>query len=255
MNSKDKSAKLSAYIEIFEWLNAEFGETLGPLWSSLERHDYFDETIFKDITDEASRQRIIQGYSNNLCSRMGLCRWPVQVAILDKEQPALSTHKELDIPQHVMSLERYYTDKWGRPVAYFEPSRLEQPGYVSVRLVTFLAQLIIKSTDNFSVVTQYPYSGLICATAAWLGFGQIISAYGSGNDKERDYTGLMLYLRCRGELPEQIRSNFARRMPDLDMVRLKTALSEAEHMDGEITRLRNSMLETRAVLEDEVLTA
>ncbi len=244
-------------LERFAWLIKNFSPTYGPLRASLccieggmMEVEHYPIAAYPEAWAKACFESIKY--------RAGMGRWPIEFVGLEKDRPRRASDKELPaFGQRQPSLERYYTDAYGRPVIYYEPSRITEPGYITARAARSLAALIHLSASAPEQLQQDNPETINTVTAAFLGLGLPL-AYSEEARKSREEgvvidafhripgahaifaSAVFLSLKgCDGARAERLYSGL---IDDLDLERLQEAFAQLRHFNNDITRLRAQIM-------------
>lgn len=176
------SRRVAAWqIERFAWLIEQHCPKLGPLRSAFQTYDGEDLCGMPPY-DPAAPEAWAQAYFRAFLTRINFPEIPVMLVMRDKVLPKCDDHKELTIPPRNQSHERYYTDQYGRPVIYAEPSKLSIPGYLARRLTVAISDQIQMSTRKSDEISNDKGDELTALTAIFLGLGLVMTSHSRRDD-------------------------------------------------------------------------
>ena len=197
--------------EYFEDLMRQFGKSCGPMTSSL--HIPMQGSLVNLPVRSAfeSDEQWVSSYCKSLQDMIGMSRYPVKVFALERDQPKLDGHRELSLCRNPDAKERYYTDAYGHPVAYYEPSRLEKPCYLLRRLTDVLSDMLQFGLGTGSESPESCYESRSDLIACFLGLG-LVRIELTNDSKDRDLAlmrGTLLFLREKNYSRKEIEDIYA----------------------------------------------
>ena len=185
--------------EYFKDLVRQFGQSYGPMKNSLHIPMEGSLTNLPVRSAFKSNHDWVTSYCKTLQDMIGMSRYPVKMYALERDQPKLSGHRELSLCRTPDAKERYYTDGYGHPVAYYEPSRLGTPCYLLRRLTDVLSDMLQFGLET-SVDSPYNcYESRSDLIACFLGIG-LVRIETTNDSLDRDIAlmrGTLLFLKAK----------------------------------------------------------
>ena len=184
----------------------QFGDMCGPLQGSL--HIPVDGSLTNlPVRDNfQTDQDWVSAYTQSLQDMVGMSRFPVKVFGLERDQPKMDGHRELTLSRNPDAKERYYTNMYGHPVAYYEPSRLSEPYYLLRRMTDVLSDILHFGSKPDEDIANSSYEDRSDLIAGFLGLG-LVRIKRNDASEIRDAAlmrSTLLFLRAKKYTVEQI---------------------------------------------------
>lgn len=249
-------------LERFGWLIENFCPKYGPLRASL--------TCIKDgelSLDHYSAQTNALDWAmacfETIRYQAGMQHWPISFVARDKSLPKRANDSELpELSGHSGNEDRYYTDELGRPIIYFEPKRIEEPGYITHRAAAMLSGILHRSVEKPADIRKDSNARITAVTAAFLGLGLPIASRGrnknvipfNGEPKVLDAScrrpgaesifACAIFLSVKGCDGARAKRLYTTLIDDDIMSDLQDAFAQLRHYKNDISRLRNLAMTT-----------
>ena len=147
--------------------------------------------------------------------------------------------------------EKYFVDEFGRPVFYYEPDQVMQPGYVKIRIITKLSDMLHKTALKPEFIQATPNEDLTVICSSFLGFGHVFCA---GQEPRKIFSGrpakdniaafsLCVFFQILGLNLSDIQKNYGQYLSENTRANLRAGYKQLESFGNEINELR-------ALLED-----
>ncbi|WP_017930354.1 hypothetical protein [Robiginitomaculum antarcticum] len=206
--------------DYFADLMTQFGDDIGPRHSDLLIPENGFLAAFPQRRMFEGEKDYVEAFLSDLQGRLNMRHYPIQTTGLERDKPKLAEHRELNKPVHNDALERYYTDIYGRPVAYYEPSRLGEPLYLLCRMSQVLTDIVQMAAVTSANATKKPYRQRTEFIASFLGLGPVYELTKSYFDQVTRRSsqkgppgiplrGTLLFLHHKGCPLEQIQTDYA----------------------------------------------
>lgn len=199
-------------IEYFTAIGRQFKGRYGPHHCSLQIPV---DGMLPDLPrreNYSKNKEWVSAYMRSLQNSVEMSHLPVQVFGLERNHPKLATHRELPLPGNPDAKERYYTDAYGHPVAYYEPSQLEKRGYLLRRFTDVLSDMIQFGSHPQSQNEHSTYQSRSDIIACFLGLG-LVRIEGTEASALRDIAlmrGTILFLNAKGYGSKSIKSIYGK---------------------------------------------
>lgn len=212
--------------DCFNDLVTQFGDDFGPRHSDILIPENGFLSAFPQRNTFQNDNEYVQAFMLDLQNRLKMQRYPIQTAGLERHQPKLNEHRELQMPGHCDADERYYTDIYGQPVAYYEPSRLGEPLYLLCRISQVLTDIVHMAASAPSNVLPKTYQERSELIASFLGLGPVfaltkpyrnkVQCEKSGKSGTGVFLrGTLLFLHHKGCSAETITTDYAQRLTQI----------------------------------------
>ena len=173
-----KAAK--QHFEVFEWLIENFSEKLGLPNARL--YPLSESELLASVPQGADDmpEDWIQKQFANLKNYSHMDQWPISFSPSPETKP--SDKRKADQKYRLLKTrqpankEDYFIGEFGHPVFYYEPEKIDQPGYINMRIINKLAHMLHKSAAKPETIKAYAHKDLAKICGAFLGFGHIFCA-------------------------------------------------------------------------------
>lgn len=203
-------------VNYFKNLIHQFSERYGPYSGSL--HIPVDGSL-SDLPERKAfdtDQAWVNAYIHALQRIVGVTERPIQAFALEGNAAKLDIHQELFMSGTPGKRVPYYTDVYGHPVAYYEPSKLRNPGYI-LRKMTDILSDILHFASKIELQNEHShYSARSDMIACYLGLG-LVRIENTDASNARDMAlmrGTVLFLVAKGYGFEKIRSIYGKVLSD-----------------------------------------
>jgi hypothetical protein len=145
------------------------------------------------------------------------------------------------------NVEKYYVDKYGRPVFYYDPANAHIPGYLQRRMLVKLADMLHKTALNKPAHVQNLFSCEVTTLcAAFLGFNHLFSPEKKIKGKQlftnipqnKILFSLAIFLKTKGYTYAQVRKLYGHLLSKQTLRTLKFAYAQLNFYKYEIRGLR-----------------
>ena len=212
--------------------------------------------------DSRNLDQWAQNYLRAFLARLNCSDMPITLVLRDRTLPKRDSDKELISPSYQDYSDRYYTDQYGRPVLYAEPSKLSRSGYLARRLTIAVSnQIQLSSHTPLSELNEHDKRHLSYLTAVFLGLSLVLTPNSRAqksdgalevtpgdNFSRPDETQILyataIYWRLKGQTFEHAMSLYSEQYNEKAREILRQAFIQLSEFNAEIEDLRKCLIET-----------
>lgn len=260
-NSRDIQSQALAKSQLnhFKGLIENHCPKFGPLRSVFQTFEN-GELAGMPAYDPNHPEGWAQDYLKEFLAGINCADMPITLVLRDKNLPKRDSDKELLSPIYHCHDTRYYTDQYGRPVIYAEPSKLGHLGYLARRLTLAISSQIQLASQTERELSEDDQRHLCQLTAVFLGLSLVLTPSSRSiatddaiDNAEEDNLfrpnetkilfATVLYWRLKGQKYEHAMSLYGDQYNAGARKILKSAFTCLQDFNDEIVSLRQCVIE------------
>lgn len=235
ISKQDLESQMQLHLRGFEYLANVFSPDYGPLrahfWTPASQSTTADPI---DVFE-------------TLKMGCGLGNRPMEAVLREKSLPKRDSDKELY--EMYGTLERYYITKFGYPVVYIDPAKVQERGHVNRRSASMLSQqLLIGHALEGELMADWQQSLIL--TASFLGMGLAFVSEGASPPMPGQVDPILasaLFLAIKGHDSKRAALHYQDTLDDQTLSSLIAAIDMTREFHNEIDAIRNiAMTDTQS---------